>query len=309
MRLAITPSTVSGSPRSVEGRRRARPCTCRRVDADQPASASARASSSTNSGLPPRRGRGSARRRPRPASAAPRRSAARSSASSSLERAELDQLGAGLVEQLRVLRGERAGRAAGEQRHAGQPAADVLAQQRPRGRVQPVRVVERDQQRLGRRLGSAAPAGTAGWPGCAARSAARPSPACPAGRGRGRGSAAGRARRARAASHLALGALGAVVDVQQRREHMPPAVVGRGLLDRVAGAEQAAHARARRRAGRLGQQVRLAQAGLGLDGDRARPRRRRPRSPRAARAARAAAERRGAGPGAPDRAARAGGRR
>src|SRR5947208_2043966 len=54
-----------------------------------------------------------------------------------------------------------------------------------------------------------------------------------------------------------------------RSEHIAPGVVGRGSLDRVAGAGEDAHAERPRRLDQVGEEMRLADAGLALEPDQA----------------------------------------
>lgn len=69
------------------------------------------------------------------------------------ERGELDQHGGGIGQQLGVLRGQGADRPGGHHREHGRPAPEELAQQRPGGGVEPVRVVDADHERLGGGIG------------------------------------------------------------------------------------------------------------------------------------------------------------
>ena len=267
MRFAITPSTVSGSPRSPRSAPALTAHTPPAATSTSRASRSAAAISSTNSGLPAARSRISSSTSGA-SDTAPSRSQASSRASSSPSGVRSSSAAPGSASSCvysgaRLAVGREAiststgssrrtsSRSSAQEAESSHCASSTRQQQRGAGRV-----AEQREQELARGLDAALVLQRRGLVGVRQVEA--------------EDDVEQRRARPEGADHLplALAVIGALVDAQQRGEHGAPGVVRGRVLDRVALGDQAAQpAVARQRPG-LGQQARLSHARFGLDRDR-----------------------------------------
>ena len=188
-----------------------------------------------------------------------------------VKRGQRDPLGRRLGQELIELRGQPRAGAGREQDADGQLPAGQLLDERPGRRIEPVAVVDADQQRLGGSLGEhlqqEAPA----------RQRAPFSLKCPALLRIGQLDPEDQVEQRREwAQRLGKGVDGtlgarrrlrALIGVEQRSEHAAPGVIRGDPLDRVAGTADAAPARGLGPPQRLQQQPRLAHPSLALEHD------------------------------------------